>query len=128
MAMRGVLGLLGLIWLLLAPGGGVVRPAWAGLDEALAAYKRGDYATALREVRPLAERGDTRAQVALGALYEKGKGVPQDYTEAVKWYRRAAEQGDANGENNLAAQYAKGQGVPQDYAEALKWYLLAAEQ
>ncbi len=36
---------------------GLTVPAWAGFDEAVAAYKRGDYATALREFRPLADRG-----------------------------------------------------------------------
>ncbi len=32
---------------------GVTAPSWAGWDEGLAAYQRGDYATALREWRPL---------------------------------------------------------------------------
>ena len=32
---------------------GLTAPAWAGLDEATAAYWRGDYATAIREWRPL---------------------------------------------------------------------------
>ncbi len=32
---------------------GLTAPAWAGWDEAVAAYKRADYATALREWRPL---------------------------------------------------------------------------
>ncbi len=27
---------------------GLTAPSWAGFDEAVAAYKRGDYATALR--------------------------------------------------------------------------------
>ena len=35
--------------------------AWAGMDEGLAAYERGDYATALEEFRPLAERGSAAA-------------------------------------------------------------------
>ncbi len=33
---------------------GLTVPAWVGWDEGLAAYDRGDYATALREWRPLA--------------------------------------------------------------------------
>ncbi len=36
---------------------GLTAPAWAGWDEAAAAYLSGDYATAIRELRPLAERG-----------------------------------------------------------------------
>ncbi len=35
---------------------GLTAPAWAGLDEAEAAYHRGDYATALRELRPTTPR------------------------------------------------------------------------
>ena len=34
-----------------------VKPGWAGLSEGLQAYKRGNYATALREWQPLAEQG-----------------------------------------------------------------------
>ena len=41
---------------------GLAAPAWAGFDEGFAALKRGDYATALREWRPLAEQGDAGAQ------------------------------------------------------------------
>ncbi len=36
---------------------GLAAPAWAGFDEGVAAYNRGDYATALREWRPLAKQG-----------------------------------------------------------------------
>ncbi len=35
----------------------MASPALAGLDEGKDAYGRGDYATALREWRPLAEQG-----------------------------------------------------------------------
>jgi hypothetical protein len=61
------------------------------LDDAQAAYNRGDYATALQLIRPLADQGDARAQSILGLMYESGRGVPQDYAEAVKWYRKAAD-------------------------------------
>ena len=59
----------------------LVGPARAGLDEADRAYIRGDYATALKEDRALAEQGDVDAQFILGAMYDNGKGVPQDYAE-----------------------------------------------
>jgi len=32
-------------------------PAWADFDDGLAAYNAGDYATALKEFRPIAEQG-----------------------------------------------------------------------
>ena len=96
----------------------------AGLE----AYKRGDYATALTEWRPLAEQGDAAAQFNLGLLYQTGWGVPQDYAEAVKWYQLAAVQGYASAQFNLGTMYEHGKSVAQDYAEAAKWYRLAAEQ
>ena len=95
---------------------------------AQAAFGKGDYATALRLLRPLAEKGDAEMQAVLGAMYGKGLGVRRDYTEAIKWYRKAAEQGNASAQNNLGAIYDRGQGVPQDYTEAIKWYRKAAEQ
>ncbi len=106
----------------------IVEKAPAGVDEGFAAYNRGDYATALRELRPLAEQGDGTAQSVLGQMYEQGKGVPQDHAEAVRWWRKAAEQGHVTAQLNLGNMYRKGQGVPQDHAEAVKWYRKAAEQ
>ncbi len=72
---------------------GLIRPAWADFQDGLAAYQRGDYQTALREWRPLAEQGYAPAQYNIGSMYKNGHGVPQDYAEAARWYRRAAEQG-----------------------------------
>ena len=51
------------------------------------AYANGDYAAALRELRPLAEQGLVEAQTYLGEMYESGKGVPQDQAAAARWYR-----------------------------------------
>ena len=110
------------VFLVLAAG-----DARAGFDEGLAAYERGDYATALRELRPLAEQ-DAAAQFLLGLMYDEGRGVSQDYAEAAKWYRFAAEQGDADGQNLLGAAYANGKGVPQDYVQSHMWLNLSAAQ
>ncbi len=97
-------------------------------QEGVDAYERGDYETALKEFRPLAERGNEAAQANLGFMYAKGQGVPQDYTEAVKWYRLAVEQGDAVAQATLGLMYAKGQGVAQNYIQAYMWETLAAAQ
>jgi TPR repeat protein len=106
----------------------VVVPAWAGWDEMVAAYNRGDYATVVRELVPLAQDGDPRAQLNLGLMYLKGQGVPQDYGQALQWYRRAADQGDARAQYNLGLMYHQGQGVPQDYSQAAQWYRKAIKQ
>ena len=65
-------------------------------DDALAAANRGDYATAFRLYRPLADQGNASAQDNLGLMYAKGEGVPQNNAEAVKWFRLAAVQGNAS--------------------------------
>ena len=97
-------------------------------DDAIAAYERGDYATAFRLMKPLAEKGDAKAQHNLGVMYDYGRGIPQDQTKAWYWYRRAAEQGFPEAQHNLGLMYYQGQGVPQDYREAARWYRRAAEQ
>jgi TPR repeat protein len=93
---------------------------------AIAAYEKGDYATALRLMRPLAEQGHADAQVKLGKMYDKGQGVPQDQAMAVSWYRRAAAQGDGVAPYILGDTYLIGRGVQQDYVTAHMWLNLAA--
>jgi len=87
-----------------------------------------DYATALREFKPLAEEGHAAAQCGLGLMYHKGKGVPESNTTAVNWFRLAALQEHAEGQHWLGSMYALGKGVPQDYQTAGKWFRRAAEQ
>ncbi len=89
---------------------------------------KGDYATALKEWRPLAEQGDAEAQCNLGYMYKGGKGVPQDDAEAARWYRLAAVQGLDRAQFNLGIMYATGRGVQQDYVQAYLWFSLAAAQ
>jgi len=92
------------------------------------AYVKEDYAAALREWEPLAQKGDVSAQYNLGVMYQKGRGVPQDYNAAVEWYTLAAGQGDALAQYNLGVMYAAGQGVIQNYVRAHMWYNIAASQ
>ena len=78
-----------------------------GVDDAKAALDKGDNATALALLQPLADQGDARAERALGYMYYNGKGVSQDYSQAIKLFRASASQGDAGGEYDLAASYAR---------------------
>jgi hypothetical protein len=98
------------------------------IDAADAAFQKRDDTTALRLVRPLAERGNARAQLLLGLIYDRGHAVPQDMTQASKWFRLAAEQGDAAAQLQLGIRYSEGHGEPQNFAEAAKWFRLAADQ
>ena len=90
------------------------------------AAQKGDFATALREWKPLAEQGNAVAQYNLGLMYKDGKGVPQDYKTAVKWYRLAAEQGNSLAQGNLGVMYALGKGVIKDFVYAHMWGNLGA--
>ncbi len=116
--MRRILA--GVVLSLMLTGAAAAGP----LEDGWAAYRRGDYATAVRLWRSLAEQGNARAQHNLAGMYGDGQGVPQDDAEAVKWYRLAAEQGYATAQYNLGTMYYEGKGVPQDYAEAVKWFRL----
>jgi TPR repeat protein len=91
--------------------------ALAGDDEGWAAYERADYATALEEWLPLAEKGEVAAQLSLGIMYKNGQGVAQDYAVAMEWYHQAANQGDAVARSELGVLYYHGLGTPQDYSQ-----------
>jgi TPR repeat protein len=96
------------------------------LEEATKAYEDKDWETALRLLKPLAEKGEPSAQYYLSLMYGNGRGVPRDDSEAEKWYRKAAEQGHVEAQLRVAFQYQYGSS--KDYAGAAKWYRKAAEQ
>ncbi len=106
----------------------VAAPAWADFKAGKEAYLRGDYATALKEFRVLAEQGHAEAQNNLGVMYDKGRGVPQDYAEAIRWFRLAATQGYALAQYKLGVMYQDGTGVVQNYKQGYMWFNLAAAQ
>ena len=80
----------------------------ADFEDGLFASHKGDYVTAFREFRSLAEKGHAKAQLYLGIMYEMGLGVKQDYPEAVKWYQKAAIQGDREAQKKLVEMRKKG--------------------
>lgn len=92
------------------------------------AYERGDYETAVREWRSLAQEGDAASQTKLAQMYEMGRGVDQDVDEAAKWFRRAADQGYAPAQYRLGEMHQSGEGVERDYARAVELYRKAAAQ
>ena len=90
--MKRILTTLVVLTGLIGAGGAV----WAqDFDKGLEAYNSGDYATAIRELKPLAEQGKAGAQYYLSRMYWRGEGVIQDYAETAKWLRKAADQGVA---------------------------------
>jgi TPR repeat protein len=126
-------------WVSLAVVLGGVSPAQGDLAEAEAAYKRGDFATALRVLRVEAERGNIDAQFRLAFLHANGEGVPPDQSQATRWFHQATDKLDPGAQFNVAVMYFEarfnlglmydgGLGLPADPVEAARWYRMAAEQ
>lgn len=65
----------------LAIGVAGVPLAAQDFDKGLAAYRSGDFATALAEWRPLAEQGNWAAQFNLGFMHAKGQG----FAKTMPW-------------------------------------------
>lgn len=109
----------------------------ADLTDAIAAYEKGDFKSALRKIEPIAIKGDAEAQYYLGLIYSKGvpwrdeilfkQGVelsenfydrgmlfdnkhpaPQDDKFDLGWYIKQAELGDSIAQNNLGVMYENG--------------------
>jgi hypothetical protein len=89
-------------------------------EDGTAAARLGDYDTAMRLTRPLANQGDSSAQTFLGHLFWVV--IPPDYAAAASWYSKAADQGHAFAQERLGFQYANGLGVTQDQAAVASWY------
>jgi cell division septation protein DedD len=64
-----------------------------GVRAGIEAYLAHNYDEAIRQWRPLADRGDADAQYNLAQAYFLGNGVPQNSNLAEQWYARAARQG-----------------------------------
>ena len=100
----------------------------AGLNEGLAAYDRAQYATTLKELTPLAEKGNAKVQYRLGKMFNLGQGLPPDKKEAAKWFHLAAQQGLAEAQGALGYLCLVGEGVSQNNDLALEWTHKAAVQ
>jgi uncharacterized protein len=72
----------------------LAAPVAAGpLEDGYSAYTRGDFATAMRLMRPLADQGHVTAQTVVGLMYYFN--YSGDYVSAYMWFTLAAAQGNA---------------------------------
>jgi hypothetical protein len=85
-------------------------------------------ASALQQLKALANDGNLEAAFQLSILYSFGQGVPDDPAQGVAWGRKAAEGGHAEAQANLGTSYTWGRGIAKDLALAASWYRKAAEQ
>lgn len=88
-----------------------------------------NYPEKMRWFRFAADHGNAEAQVAVGAMYMGGQGIPKDGKEGLRWYRKAAEQNDPLAAYSIGLLYHRGAaGLPKDSAEATRWYQKASER
>jgi uncharacterized protein len=93
-------------------------------NQAMDAYRAGDYAAAYTKFRALADFGSAGAQTMIGHLYWTGKGVEQAHSKAFLWFHRAAQRGYPPAQLALGRAYAMGHGIKQDKFEAALWLSL----
>ena len=84
--------------------------------------------TWLEEVRQRADRGDSDAELKLGAAYANGQTGATNYTEAVKWLTRSADHGNVTAAAVLGAFDWAGRGGTQGYIDAYTWSAIAEAQ
>ncbi len=94
-----------------------------GVERGLANFNRSNYSSAMEELKPFAEKGDARAQYALGVMYEYGDPwVRQDKALALKWIQLAFNQNNADAQLWFASNFEK------NPSEKLRLYRLSAAQ
>ncbi len=91
----------------------------------IAAFKRTNYATALKELAEPVREGDPDALYTVAIIHGAGLGVTRDLARAAALYRRAAEANHTNAQYELGTALVLGDGVAQDIAEAVKWLIIA---
>jgi len=97
----------------------------ADFQKGLTAHDNGDYATALREWKPLAEQSGASTQYNLRVIYQREPRVLRFGETALKLFTLAAEQGYADAQSNLGLMYYEGTGVIQDTVYAHMWFNIA---
>src|SRR5262245_22006573 len=117
-----------LVFLSLLVLAGCATNAQYTMDDAITAYRDGDYRVAFRELSDFAAKGDRIAQGLLGHMYHDGLGIGFDYTKAAWWFGKSAEQGDDDAQLMLGYQYLVGEGVTRDYELAMQWFQKSAVQ
>lgn len=102
----------------------VAVPALADVKTGVDAWQRGEFAAAVQEWRPLADKGDPDAQFNLGQAYRLGRGVRADLAVAQSWFRKAAANGHQQAQGNLGLILYEG----GKRREALPWIKKASDR
>ena len=101
----------------LAPAVACALPAGADYEAGRQAWDAGRPDEALSQWRKAANVGDRRAMLALGRLYVRGLGAPQDYVLAHMWFHLAASRGELAAAKERDAIEAKLTSAERDEAQ-----------
>lgn len=102
--------------------------AAATLKDCEDASRAGDSAAAIQCLQPLAQTGNSHAEMLLGVQYGVVNKPTYDAEKSAFWTKKAAEQGDVEAQLMAGFMYRKGEGVPRDLAESMKWFRNAADR
>jgi TPR repeat protein len=94
-------------------------------------FRASDRSAVTEPLRPMAEKGEAKAQFDLGFLYLYGdfySHLRADRDQGLFWIRKSAAQGYAPAQDLMGCLLYRGGILPQDKAEAVKWFRKAAEQ
>jgi TPR repeat protein len=107
----------------------MLPPAFAaGIDDAIAAYERGELAAAQSAFTRLARAGLPAAEYNLAVMHLRGEVPHASGREALRLMTRAAQAGFVTAMFGLGQLHESGQaGLPVNLPEANRWYLRAAE-
>ena len=97
------------------------------LDGVLPVSRKKEQKIHYQQARELANKGDAKAQYAVGECYRSGKGVKKSLEYACFWYQKSASGGCSDAQYQLANCYEYGKGVDVNHLSALQWYKAAAE-
>jgi len=100
----------------------------AGIAEGVAAYEKGDYATARIHFIPAANAGDPKGLHLLASLYYQGHGAEKDINKAITLFSAAAAKGYVGSQANLGVMYHNGEGIEKNIPRAVEYYVAAAKQ
>ncbi|MDO5296827.1 MAG: tetratricopeptide repeat protein [bacterium] len=92
------------------------------------AFKKKDYATAVKYYQQAADLGDAEAQFYLANRYYHGQGVAEDKEQAFYWYEKAARQGNTDAQACLGECYLEGEGTTKNEDKGIYWLSLAADR
>ena len=82
---------------------GIVVPNFVKADElqdAIRVLNNRNFETAYKMLAPLAEKGNAAAQLIVGMMYFKGKGIEKNIVQADKWLLISEELGQEAGKKN----------------------------